>query len=147
MGLALLATSIGGLGGNTNTLPSAPAQEASVSVEARAMTTEDYVRNYFSDIPVMVEIAKCESRFRQHNENGEVLRGTVNPLDRGVMQVNEYYHGTEAKKLGFNILTLEGNVAYARYIFERQGVRPWKSSAPCWSKTIAYNNFINNRYE
>ncbi len=116
-----------------------------VAVEAKQMTAEEYVRNYFSDIPVMVEIAKCESRFRQYDVNGEVLRGEVNSLDRGVMQINEYYHGEDAKKLGFDILTIEGNTAYARYIFDKYGVRPWKSSGACWSKTLAYNDFIVNR--
>lgn len=146
MGLALVTSSVIGFGSGTNVLPAAPAQVAQIT-PAKLLTTEEYVKNYFSDIPVMIEIAKCESRFRQHDKNGEVLRGEVNPLDRGVMQVNEYYHGDEAKKLGFDILTIEGNTAYARYIFERQGVRPWKSSSFCWGKTIAYSEFINNRYE
>lgn len=125
----------------------ATTSQASTKVEAQVMTAEEYVRNYFSDIPVMIEIAKCESRFRQYDKNGEVLRGKVNSLDRGVMQINEYYHGEDAEKLGFDILTIEGNTAYARYIFEKYGVRPWKSSSPCWSKTLAYNDFIVNRAE
>lgn len=100
-------------------------------LDANSMTTEEYVREYFSDIPVMAEIARCESRFR-HYVNGEVLRGEMVPQDRGVMQVNEYYHLEDSKKLGFNIYTLEGNVAYARYLYEKQGTRPWRASAKCW---------------
>ncbi len=140
----MIASSIG----SSMTPPAiATTSQASTKVEAQVMTAEEYVRNYFSDIPVMIEIAKCESRFRQYDKNGEVLRGKVNSLDRGVMQINEYYHGEDAEKLGFDILTIEGNTAYARYIFEKYGVRPWKSSSPCWSKTLAYNDFIVNRAE
>lgn len=106
-------------------------EEAKKKVEAKSLTTEEYVRNYFSDIPVMAEIARCESRFRQ-TVNGEVLRGEVVPEDRGVMQINESYHLEDSKKLGFDIYTLEGNVAYARYLYEKQGTRPWRSSAKCW---------------
>lgn len=107
----------------------------------KSITVEEYVKNYFSDIPVMVEIARCESRFRQHDHNGEILRGEVNNLDRGVMQINEYYHNEDAARLGYDILTIEGNTAYARYLFEKYGVQPWISSAPCWKKTTAYSEY------
>ena len=113
-------------------------EEPSVKDNGQAMTVEEYVRNYFSDIPILIEIARCESRFRQYDSEGGVLRGQENSLDRGVMQINEYYHGEDSDKLGFDILTLEGNTAYARYIFERYGVSPWYPSYPCWGKTAAY---------
>jgi len=109
----------------------------------KRMTVEEYVRNYFSDIPVLVEIAKCESRFRQHDENGEVLRGEKNPSDKGVMQINEDYHDEYSNKLGYNIMTLEGNTAYARALFEKYGTKPWKSSSKCWGKTTAYSEYKN----
>ena len=121
----------------TETLP----KENKKSEIEKNITVEEYVRNYFSDIPIMVEIARCESRFRQHDKSGEVLRGKVNTLDRGVMQINEYYHNDEADKLGFNLLTIEGNTAYARYLYEKYGVKPWKSSGPCWKKTVAYAHY------
>ena len=110
----------------TETLP----KENKKSEIEKNITVEEYVRNYFSDIPIMVEIARCESRFRQHDKNGKVLRGKVNTLDRGVMQINEYYHNDEADKLGYDLLTIEGNTAYARYLYEKYGVKPWKSSGP-----------------
>ena len=112
-----------------------------VSKTKENLTTEEYVRKYFSDIPVMIEIAKCESRFRQHNSDGNVLRGEKNILDRGVMQINEYYHNKNSEKLGYDILTLEGNTSYARHLFEKYGVKPWKSSSKCWDDTIAYSEY------
>jgi len=87
----------------------------------------------------MVDIAKCESQFRQTNQNGKVLRGTANSFDVGVMQINEKYHLEKSKKLGLNIYSLEGNMAYARYLYEKEGARPWLASSKCWAKytTIA----------
>lgn len=116
-------------------------EEKTEKEEIETMTVEEYVRSYFSDIPVMIEIAKCESRFRQNDERGETLRGEINNLDRGVMQINEFYHGEDSEKLGFNILSLEGNTAYARYLFEKYGVKPWESSGGCWRKTVAYSDY------
>jgi hypothetical protein len=146
----MMASSITGLGG-TSFMPSIapevievkdtlPGENKKVPTERR-MTVEEYVRNYFSDIPVMIEIAKCESRFRQHDKDGDVLRGEENSLDRGVMQINEYYHDEDSNKLGYDILTLEGNTAYARALFEKYGIKPWKSSSRCWGRTAAYSEY------
>ena len=133
----MIASNIAGFGGASI----APSLAPEVIEIKKAMTVEQYVRNYFSDIPVMIEIARCESRFRQHDKNGDVLRGQENNLDRGVMQINEYYHNNDSEKLGYDIMTLEGNTAYARHLFEKKGVKPWKSSSPCWAKTMAYSEY------
>lgn len=97
---------------------------------------EKFVTDYFVDIPIMAKVAKCESTYRHVNENGVVRRGKVNKHDIGVMQINELYHGDTAKEMGLNIYSLEGNVKYARYLYEKQGVKPWKSSSPCWGKYV-----------
>lgn len=107
----------------------------------KSLTAEEYVKKYFSDIPIMIEIARCESRFRQYDKNGEVLRGEKNSLDRGVMQINEYYHNENSEKLGYDILTIEGNTSYARRLFEKYGVRPWMPSFGCWGRTTAYSEY------
>lgn len=99
--------------------------------------TEEIVRSYFSDIPVMIQIAKCESQFRHTLKDGTVLRGIVDPADTGVMQINLRYHRTEAEKMGLDLTDIYGNMAYARDLYEKQGTRPWTASAACWSKTIA----------
>ncbi len=97
-------------------------------------TVREVVENYFSDIPLMDDIAWCESRMRQTNSDGTIFRGLVNPNDVGVMQINTMYHLEDSKKMGLDIFTLEGNLKYARYLFEKQGAAPWKSSSPCWAK-------------
>lgn len=101
----------------------------------QAQTVEEYVKTYFSDIPVMADIASCESHYRQYDSSGAIYRGVQNNQDVGVMQINEHYHLDTATKLRFNIYSIEGNVAYARYLYEQEGVAPWVSSSPCWSKT------------
>ena len=96
-------------------------------------SVEQRVREYFSDIPIMFEVARCESTFRQNDPiTGQPLRGVVNSSDVGVMQINEYYHLDRAERLGYNIYTLEGNLDYARYLYERKGTQPWQASQPCW---------------
>lgn len=102
---------------------------------AQAQTVEEYVREYFADIPVLAAISQCESRFRQYDKNGNVLRGEQVYEDIGVMQVNETYHKKTAEKLGLDLSTIEGNVAYARYLYEKEGTKPWNSSKKCWGKS------------
>ncbi len=109
--------------------------------DKKPRTTKQVVSEYFADIPIMVDIARCESEFRQTNENGSTLRGQVNRSDVGVMQINEYYHLKDSLKLDLDIHTVEGNMAYARYLYEKQGARPWIASSACWAK---YSNIAKN---
>ena len=114
--------------------------------EAKVVKSEDYfpiinsknvekfIEDYFADIPVMQKIAYCESRNRHFDKNGLVLRGEKTSLDRGVMQINLYFHGETAKKMGLDLHQIDDNVAYARYLYQKQGAKPWLSSSACWSK-------------
>lgn len=96
---------------------------------------ERKAREYFKEDPILVEIARCESSFRHLDKDGNVLRGKVNKGDVGLMQINEYYHAETAKKLELDLETLEGNMAYAKYLYNREGGQPWKASSNCWNKT------------
>ncbi len=149
LGLALVASQASNTGLSLQHAPSIivnkeESKSALVIKEDKknSITAEEYVRNYFSDIPIMIEISRCESRFRQYDKDGKVLRGVVNDLDVGVMQINQYYHDADSDKLGYDIMTIEGNTAYARHLFEKRGVQPWSSSSPCWEKTIAYSEYM-----
>jgi hypothetical protein len=96
---------------------------------------EEYVRTYFADVPVLAEIARCESTFRHHDSRtGSILKGKVNNNDVGVMQINTVYHRDTARRLGYDLETIEGNLGYARNLYEREGTRPWNSSRACWNK-------------
>ena len=140
-GIAFLVSSLYGPG---------QAQAASVPVTDMASTTieqasttearfldskivESYVTKQYVNEPILVDIARCESTFRQFSPDGNVIRGKVNKGDVGVMQINEKYHAEDAAKLGYNIYTAEGNVAFAKYLYNKFGSNPWSSSSKCWS--------------
>lgn len=98
------------------------------------VTFEQYVREYFKDDPILAEIAKCESTFKQYGSTGEVIQGRINKSDVGVMQINKYYHLKQALKLGYDLHTAQGNMAYAQWLYDREGTKPWNSSSKCWGK-------------
>jgi len=113
---------------------------SSMIVEGKALdpgsvppTVETRVREYFEDTPIMIEIAYCESRFKHYSKHGGVLRGKLIPEDVGVMQINEYFHADTAERLGYDLHSLEGNMAYAKWLYEREGTTPWQPSVKCWA--------------
>lgn len=115
--------------------------EATTTVEAlpadhplTTVSVEAYVRDYFKDIPLLAEISKCESTFKQFDSNGRVIRGRVNSDDIGIMQINRYYHEEDAVKLGLDIYSIDGNLKYARWLYNKYGSDPWVHSSKCWNK-------------
>lgn len=93
---------------------------------------EAKVRQEFADIPVMISIAKCESSFTQYDSSGNPMYGGTGGMV-GVFQVAASIHNDAAKDLHMNINTLEGNLAYARHLYETEGTVPWLASASCWN--------------
>jgi hypothetical protein len=73
---------------------------------------------------------------RQWDKNGDVFHGTVNHNDVGVMQINSLYHEDKATVLGMDIYTLSGNLAYAKYLYNKEGTQPWASSEACWGTVL-----------
>lgn len=100
---------------------------------------ERIVRERFKDKPVMIEIARCESQFLQFNKDGQVIKNPTSSA-KGIFQIMESLHKEPAARLGFDILTVEGNLGYADYLHQKEGTRPWNASANCWNKTLAYGN-------
>ncbi|MCA9359958.1 hypothetical protein KC850_02885 [Candidatus Kaiserbacteria bacterium] len=105
--------------------------------EAVEKNTEAIVRTYFEDIPIMAEIARCESTFRHELEDGSVLRGRVDPADTGVMQINKRYHEAAATAMSLDLDDIHQNMEYARYLYDTQGTQPWSASMPCWGNLAA----------
>jgi hypothetical protein len=104
-----------------------------------SVNTEQIVRSYFEDIPVMIQIARCESTFRHTLEDGSVLKGRVDPADTGVMQINKRYHEKTATTMNLDLNDIQENMKYARFLYETQGTQPWSASSPCWGQTLAMN--------
>jgi len=96
------------------------------------LTLEMYVRQYFKENPILAEVARCESTFKHYGKNGDLIRGIVDNDDVGVMQINTRFHGETAEKLGYDLETIDGNLAYAQNLYDRQGIQPWYASEKCW---------------
>lgn len=79
----------------------------------------------------MLQVAECESGARQFTPDGSVVKNPITP-DYGIFQINKGNFG-EAKRLGFDVFTLEGNIGYARYLYEQRGLHDWMASSKCWS--------------
>ena len=133
----------------------APAYASAQSIEIKwsgsqvsytqPMTLEQHVRDYYKLNPILAEIAKCESRFRQYDSKGRVLRGEMVRDDVGLMQINEFFHKATAEKLGYDLETVEGNLDYGLYLYNKEGTRPWNASKGCWSKAnITENTYLSN---
>lgn len=126
-----------------STTPIAYGQITTETVEAEKVALSEtnielIIRERFKDNPVMIDIARCESQFRQFNNDGQVLKNPTSSA-KGVFQIMESLHSAPAARLGFDILTVEGNIGYAEYLLKKEGTRPWNASAKCWNKTLAYS--------
>lgn len=84
--------------------------------------------------PIFSRIAYCESRDRQFYENGNLVRGTINPHDIGRYQINMIHWSDKANELGFDLTTEDGNEAMALHLYQKFGTKPWRSSQKCWNK-------------
>jgi hypothetical protein len=121
------------------------ATKAAMHIES---SVEAQVKSYFSDVPTLIYIAQCESNFTQFNSDGSVFRGVINPADVGVMQINQYYNGESAQRLDYDIKSLEGNMAFARYLYNTYGTKPWSASQKCWApKIVSASNTQNELAE
>jgi len=67
----------------------------------------------------MLEIAECESNFRQFKEDGSVLMGGGGGNYIGVFQIGRQWVSL-AKSMGMDVYTLEGNVAFAKYLYDQE---------------------------
>ncbi|MDE2040907.1 MAG: hypothetical protein KGI59_00770 [Patescibacteria group bacterium] len=109
----------------------------SSGTDTNTSAMQAYLKNQFGADSILVDIARCESNFHQFDKAGNVVRGIVNNADVGVMQINEKYHADTAKKLGLDLYTVEGNVAYAKHLYAEEGTAPWASSQKCWGGDLA----------
>ena len=85
--------------------------------------------SYVTGIPVETirNIVWCESKDDQEARH----INTNNTIDIGAAQINSI-HIAEAKVLGLNLLTREGNLAFMTVLIKREGLKPWKASSKCW---------------
>ena len=126
--------------------PTFPVLAATTKPTSEFFTTvesEKRVHEYFKDLPVMIEIARCESEFRQYVDSGAVLRGGSAGGMIGIFQFFESVHTVPAKALGFDLATVDGNLGYARHLYEAQGTTPWNPAKSCWDKAPTKTSIKN----
>lgn len=99
----------------------AQAREIDRSVSSEEIQT--LVEALFGPTSPMVDIIRCESHFRQFDASGVILRSYTD--DVGIAQINIDAHGEEALRMGIDIYSIEGNLQFARYLFDLQGTLPW----------------------
>lgn len=103
---------------------------------SRNQDVERQVRSYFKDIPVMVRIAKCESGFRHYDPrhpSGLLTNPSPRSSATGVLQILLKTHGPNARRLGFDLKTVKGQLGYAKHLYKQNGTRDWNASRSCWS--------------
>lgn len=106
---------------------------AGMQASANAPTVEKTVRAKFARYPVLIKIADCESGFQQYNRDGSLNYNDQGSSAVGVMQIVSSIHKSDAKKLGFDITTTDGNLDYALYLYRTQSTTPWDASSSCWN--------------
>ncbi|MBI2482339.1 MAG: hypothetical protein HYV76_02145 [Candidatus Vogelbacteria bacterium] len=113
----------------------------SIGSDAATSTITQVIKQIAVDQKVdsapLLAIARCESQYRQYDQNGDVLRGKHNARDVGIFQINERFHLEQSQKLGFDIYTAEGNIRYAIWLSEKEGIGHWSASKPCWGKVVS----------
>ena len=116
---------------SSSSAPAPVAEVISAPVLPNSAEVKAAVEAYFADIPVMINIAKCESNFTQYVD-GHTLNGGSGGM-MGVFQINRAVHLAYSIKIGHDINTLAGNMEYARHLYNTQGgTDPWYSSEGCW---------------
>lgn len=81
------------------------------------------VATAFPDVPQMLDVIHCESRYRQFDGSGDPLLSPTD--DVGVMQINQT-HWKEARALGLDIFnSIDDNIKMGRIVYDKQGIRAW----------------------
>jgi hypothetical protein len=93
-------------------------------IETEPEMIERLIREAFEDAPIMVQVARCESGFR----NVPSKTG-----DHGPFQINQV-HLDRLQELGLDRTVIEDNIKYARMLYDESGTQSWYMSKHCWSK-------------
>lgn len=131
-----------------------PARQAKAPTEDIYVTpmVEEVIENPFVEEkhltlnPDLVPVCSCESigtpnldPFDYHYEDDGVtpLIGKINPLDRGMCQINMPAHEKTAVSMGLDILhNIDDYVYYSNWLYEQQGYTPWRYSSHCWGDAV-----------
>ena len=100
--------------------------------------------NVWDGYPQLKRICSCESwgnndkKPRQFRNDGSLLWGndpeTGKPVEKdvGACQISTKYWLKDSKKLGYDIFTYDGNIGFAKWLYDKKGSEPWNPSRQCW---------------
>lgn len=140
---SIIVTAIGSLlyphGSVNNTTGEFPIDEDIV--------VEEYLQKPLLELrKELYPICSCESAgvpninpidYHYETDGKTPLIGKVNPLDRGMCQINIPSHKDTASNMGLDILhNIDDYIYYSNWLFEQQGYTPWRYSSHCWSVAL-----------
>ena len=103
------------------------AEPKQVLIEAKIDWTEDRIKEeihkVFPDAPIMEKVAWCESRLVPDAEGPTE--------DEGIFQIHR--PSWKSKTIGMNMFDPKQNIAFAKSLYDKYGLRPWDASYKCWS--------------
>jgi len=83
------------------------------------------------------EIIKCEGRLEEEAVNKNYnKKGDVWSIDKWDLQINDFFHKDEMKKLGLDYNNRWDALEYGFILMTKEGLKPWKASSSCWLDKI-----------
>lgn len=113
-----------GMWGNYGRTPGGIVDLRTGEIVAKVIKTEyEAIARYFPDVfDEAIAVFTCESGVNQFRRDGSVVTSPTS--DYGVSQINKI-HLKKSKELGQDIFTLNGNLGFARYLYDIYGWSPW----------------------
>jgi len=79
----------------------------------------------YKDYEKLKRIFYCESRWRQYDSKGNVLRGVIHPPDTGIAQINLAVHSETLEEMNLDAEDPYDNLDYALFLYQKNGVKDW----------------------
>ena len=98
-----------------------------VAQQGESQEVIDAILESFPTKPVMVEVARCESRLNP--------RADRKGIDVGLFQINQVHLG-ELKRLSLDRLILKDNLTFAKILYNQGGLSAWNMSRHCWGQYL-----------
>lgn len=89
--------------------------------------------------PVLQYVADCESGTPHIWDTATQYTDGTTTIgisgDIGILQENPI-HLKEAAAMGLDIYTFQDNVKFGAYLYDKYGLKPWRSSERCWGPQV-----------
>lgn len=122
-------------------------QSSSIIPVAEAKEVES-TKYAYTEKPVLraelVRVCSCEATgspnndptlYHYEDDGVTPLIGRYNSDDRGMCQINMKAHAHDIEKKELDILNdWDDYITYTNWVYDTQGLRPWKYSKHCWQK-------------